>query len=444
MQKPEIFIKTISKSFTNHLHKNSFVPWSYFPIDNSRREKFLLDLYNTLIKGVYTPSFPRDYVVSNKHNFVARIVPSLTLADYCVYYYCVKTLEKYLALNRTEGTYGGFSLGGEFRKLEDREFNELQEITFSISPFTYNPLAWTKAWRDFQKKARIYSADPNYNYFLKYDIANFYNTINLTILEQKIRLACPKEYSDEIDILFFFLKYWNKRFLKYAEQTISIPQDEVGDCSRLLANFYLQDYDQEIYNVAQKNQSKYMRYADDQILISTEKDTAEDVLFTASKELFKIGLNINSAKVERFDRNSWEYYWSFNLFDLLGNPTDIKKLEIAIDAMLTLDKSKCRFDSLLRRILNCQVNKVSLDRKIKLLSLVTDDNFLLNQDSRLLLKIYKLISNDDKHKYIDKLEQLSDVARFNSYHYNLLRAKRFGLPIRSTKKIYRRIELLKL
>ncbi len=124
MQKPEIFIKTISKSFTNHLHKNSFVPWSYFPIDNSRREKFLLDLYNTLIKGVYTPSFPRDYVVSNKHNFVARIVPSLTLPDYCVYYYCIKKIEDKIAYNRVENTFGGWTLGGLMRKSENDEMEK--------------------------------------------------------------------------------------------------------------------------------------------------------------------------------------------------------------------------------------------------------------------------------------------------------------------------------
>src|SRR3989344_731078 len=172
MQSITDFKKIVSGSFMNHLYKNSYIKWSRFPLDKMKKDKYLESLYQKIVRGLYTPSFPRDYVVSNKHNYVARIVPSLTLDDYCVYYFCIKSIEKFLAVNRIDGTYGGFSLGGEFRKHEDKEFRELEEISFSISPFTYNPLAWVKAWRDFQRKARIYSAGTEYTYFLKYDIAN--------------------------------------------------------------------------------------------------------------------------------------------------------------------------------------------------------------------------------------------------------------------------------
>jgi hypothetical protein len=444
MQSQKVFVETVSKSFLKHLYNNSYVPWKSFPLTETKRSKFLTQLYSKVTQGLYTPSFPRDYVVSNKHNYVARIVPSLTLEDYCVYYYCVKTIEKFLAINRVEGTYGGYRLGGEFRKKENIEFNELQEITFSVSPFTFNHLAWVKAWRDFQKKARVYSADKNFKYFLKFDIANFYNTINLTILERKIRVACPKEYTDEIDLLFHFLKFWNKRFLKYSEQTISIPQDEVGDCSRLLANFYLQEYDQQLFSACNSAGCKFMRYADDQILLTTDKEKAEDILFFASKELFKIGLNINSAKVDRYNRDDWEYYWSFSIFDLLGDPNNVNKIEIAVDAVLALDKGRCRFDSLLRRILNCRVDKIPFNKRLRFLPLVTVDDFLLNCDSRLFVEVYKLLSRGEKQNYIKKLRELAGKARYNSFHYNLLRAYHQGMPIGTTREIYQKISELKL
>lgn len=444
MQSVAEFKKKVSGSFLNHLYKNSYLRWSGFPLDRNRRDRYLESLYKIIGSGLYTPSFPREYIVSNKHNSVARIVPSLTLNDYCVYYFCTKSVENYLAVNRVEGTYGGFSLGGEFRKREDKEFRELQEVAFSISPFTYNPLAWVKAWRDFQKKAKVYSADTKYTYFLKYDIANFYNTINLSLLEPKVRMACPKEFTDEIDLLFFFLKYWNKRFLKYAEQTISIPQDEVGDCSRLLANFYLQDYDRTIFNRSKKMSCVYMRYADDQIIMTSNEKTAEDLLFYASKELFKLGLNINSAKVIRFTRSEWEYYWCFDTFDQLGDPKNVSKIEKAVDDISKLDKNKCRYDSLLKRILNCEIERISVDKKVKFLSLVSTDDFLLNCDSRLIVRIYKLLGKNEKRSYLNKLNNLSKVARFNSYHYNLLRAKNAGLPINFANDIYKKIEELKL
>lgn len=445
MQSKEVFIKTVSKSFLDHIHKNSYVPWGPgFPTTEARRIKFLGELYDRVTSGIYTPSFPRDYVVSNKHNYVARIVPSLTLEDYSIYYYCVKSIEDYLAVNRVEGTFGGYRLGGAFRKKENKEFDELQEIPVSISPFTFNPLAWVKAWREFQKKARIYSSNADYTYFLKFDIANFYNTINLSILERKIRAVTPKEFTDEIDLLFHFLKFWNRRFLKYTEQTISIPQDEVGDCSRLLANFYLQDYDQYLYTECDKRNCKYMRFADDQILMSTNKEDAEDILFAASKELFKIGLNINSAKVERFYRTEWEYYWCFNLFDLLGDPKDIRKVSLAVDTTLALDRQKCRFDSVLRRLLNCRVDKISIDRRLKFLSLVTDPDFLVNCNARMVLSIYKLMSKGEKKNFVQSLMILMRKARFNSFHYNLIMAARQGLPLRPMGEIYKKISELKL
>lgn len=435
------FNKTISRSFWNHIKKNSYVSWDSFP---SKKKSHLKELYNKIADGTYTPSPPRDYVVSNKHNAVARIVPSLTLDDYCVYYFCIARLEDYLAKNRVKGTYGGYRLGGEIRRQENEEFEALEEIPFSVSPFSYNPLAWVNAWRDFQKKARAYSSKSKFKYFLKFDIANFYNTINLTILERKIRLSCPKELSEIIDLLMFFLKYWNKKFLQYAEQTISIPQDEVGDCSRLLANFYLQDYDEYISGLCNENDCQYLRYADDQIIMSPNKKIAEEILFDASKELFKIGLNINSSKVDRLDRDSWEYYWCFNLFDLLADREDAEKIEKAIKKFSKLEKDKCRYASVLSRIINCELENISFDLKYKLFAEIMNDDYLLNANHRTIKRVYSFLDESSKKQYLSKLESLSQEAIFNSFHYNLLLAKSKGLPINFEDKLHKRVEELKL
>lgn len=436
------FQSKISPSFWKHIRKNTYVDWIDFPSDKT---EFLKGVYDKIINGTYTPSPPREYVVSNKHNAVARIVPSLTLEDYCVYYFCVVSLEEYLAQDRTEGTFGGYRLGGQLRKKEDNEFNEFEEIPFSVSPFTYNPLAWVSAWRDFQKKAYVYSREDGYSHFLKFDIANFYNTVNLTILERKIRSACPRETSEIIDILIFFLKYWNKKFLQYAEQTVSIPQDEVGDCSRILANFYLQDYDKKIKALCDEKNCQYMRYADDQILMSDDKEAAERILFEASKELFKIGLSINSSKVERFPtREAWNYYWCFDLFDLLGDKNDTENITKAINLLLQLDKSKCRASSVISRILNCNLDKIPFDLKIKFISEVISDDYLLNASSRILLRIYELLDEKSKTEYIEKLRSLSEKAIFNSYHFNVLKAKQDGLPIDFDSELKDRIKELSL
>ncbi len=436
------FKERIPDSFWTHIKKYTFVPWSNFPASKS---EFLKNLYDELCSGTYTPQPPRDYVVSNKHNAVARIVPSLQLQDYCIYYFCIASLEEYLAINRTGGTYGGYSLGGKIRESEIEEFSEYEEIPFSVSPFSYNRLAWVGAWRDFNKKAYIYSRTGEYTHFLKFDIANFYNTINLSILERKVRLACPKETSDIIDLLFFFLKYWNKQFLQYAEQTVSIPQDEVGDCSRILANFYLQDYDKHIYELCEKHNCCYMRYADDQILMSENSDKNERILFEASKELFKIGLNINSSKVDRFrSQEEWDYYWCFDLFNLLGDKNDTGNIQLAISKFLQLNKSQCRYDSVLSRILNRNLDDISFDLRIKFLSEVLSDEYILNSSDRIILRIFSLLDERSKSQFLGKLKLLADKALFNSYHYNLLRAKQKGLPIEFEQHLRSRIKALKL
>lgn len=152
---------------------------TYVPIQKPNKDKFLDDLFHKIQDYSYTPSNPREYIVFNKHNLVSRIVPILAVADICVYYFCIKSLEKELANNRVDGTYGGFSMSGELRNKENTEFDSLNEIPLSISAHTYNPLAWVNAWRDFQKKAFTYSNQDDYSYFIKFDIANFYDCINL-------------------------------------------------------------------------------------------------------------------------------------------------------------------------------------------------------------------------------------------------------------------------
>lgn len=437
------FCKTVSQSFWKHIHNNTFVPVE----ENAHKNRImkLKQWCQEINDGHYSPDTPRDYVVSNKHNFTARIVPSLAIKDYCIYFYCIKKLEKYLALNRVEGTYGGFSLGGDFRTKENQEIISYEEIPFSSSPFSYNPLAWIKAWRDFQKKAYIFSRKGDYPYYLKFDIANFYNTINLSLLERKLRLSCPKNTSEVIDLLFYFLRFWNKKFLYFAEQTVGLPQDEVGDCSRLLANFYLQDYDKAIFEMCDSSNSCYMRYSDDQIIMSPNKEVAEKILFDASKELFRIGLNINSSKVDRIESiEAWDYYWCFDLFNELGDPNNKEKLETVIDAYLKLNPKKCRYDSLTTRLLNCNLMMIKSHLRLKVLSKVFDEKYLSNCDARIWMRIYEMLDETEKTDFIGLLKHLSDKVLFNKFHYSLLRAKRMGLPLDFEEYLHEKISNISL
>lgn len=437
----------------NHFDKTILGIWKYIfkktyvPIEQPDKDTFLDALFHKIQDYSYTPSNPREYIVSNKHNLVSRIVPILAVADICVYYFCIKSLEKELANNRVDGTYGGFSMSGELRNKENTEFNRLNEIPFSVSTYTYNPLAWVKVWRDFQKKAFTYSNQDNYSYFIKFDIANFYDCVNLNILENKVRSVCNKNNFEIIDLLFNFLKNWNRKFHKYSPKTVGIPQDEVGDCSRILANFYLQDFDQEFNKKCKTNNIKYLRYADDMIIMGKNELETKKALFEASKELSKIGLNINSSKVDIFESKlDFNYYWSFDIFDKLGDNENKNDIEKAIRMYKSRKKDKnkkFRSDSVLNRILNCNLTDIDISLKYEILhEFMSEDNeFLINSEDWVILRIYNILSPEEKIKLKQKLESFIDTVYFNKFHYVLLKSKDFlSFDSKIIEKINQRIK----
>lgn len=305
-----------------------------------------------------------------------------------------------MAKNRIEGTYGGFSMSGELRKKEEIEFGNINEAPFSNSPYTYNPLAWVNAWRDFQKKAHAYSNEDGYSYFIKFDIANFYDCVSLSILENKIRGTRDKENFDTIDLLFCFLKGWNRKFHKYSQKTLGILQDEVGDCSRILANFFLQDFDKVFAEYCSSFGIRYLRYADDMIIMGKDELAAKKALFEASKELNKIGLNINSSKVDIFESKAdFDYYWAFNIFDKLGDSEDKKEVTEGIKMYSKCRNNKnkrFRQDSVLNRILNCNLRNIDITYKYSILQEVMSDDFLINAEDRTILKIYNILPREQK------------------------------------------------
>lgn len=175
------FCKQIDNRYYKHIHTKSNIPISRIP----DRQKFLDNLKAKIITKQYHPQTPRAYVVNGKEHLISRIIPILKVEDSCIYYYCVKKIENYLAKTRIDGTFGGFSMGGIIREMEESDFAEISGQE-SSSSYPYNPIAWSKEWGDFQKKAYAYAERDDYSYFMKFDIANFYDSVNLNYLEAKI------------------------------------------------------------------------------------------------------------------------------------------------------------------------------------------------------------------------------------------------------------------
>ncbi len=247
-------------------------------------------------------------------------------------------------------------------------------------------------------------------------------------------------------MLFHFLRNWNRRFERYSQKYVGIPQNEVGDCSRILANFYLQDYDAFMKAKCDKYNACYLRYSDDQIIMANNEETAYEILFEASKELFKINLNINSSKVEPFyPRDKFYEYWAFEIFELLDDSKNIDKVNEGIELYFKWLENGVRFrhDSVLRRIVSVGLSIVKPHLKYKLMSALYDPKFLIAQDYWLLNKVAQCLpERTDLFNILD--EQIPKV-RFSSFHYTLLKFyKRYRNSDFPETEIIKRIDELTL
>lgn len=419
----EDFIQTVDKGFFRHIRKETVCPID----ERIDRVQFLTDLFTKLATGSYFVQSPRAFKVESKAQKTARVIPILEISDYCVYYYCIKKLEKELALNRVDSTYGGFSLNGLIRDQEVAEIDRVSEEFPSTPKRSYNTYGWVESWKDFTKKAYVHATESDASDFLFLDIANFYDTIDLDKLESKVRHATSDEQGVIVNILFSFLRNWNRKVYGYGVQTKGIPQDEVGDCSRILANFYLQKYDEQMAELCSRNGVKYFRYADDQILMSNSKDSNLRCLYEASIILHKEGLNINTSKVKEQDESQFTKYWAYEIYELLDDKDNREKVKEGVTLFienLANGRDDFRWWAVLARIITCGIHDLPLAQKHKIAEECTRNDFLIEQSSRELSSIGDLMSDNERELYKDELLEMSRTARFNGFIYELIDLQR--------------------
>lgn len=220
-------------------------------------------------------------------------------------------------------------------------------------------------------------------------------------------------------MLFHLLRGWNKQYEGYGIKTVGIPQDEYGDCSRLLANFYLQEFDSVIKKCCNELDANYLRYSDDMIFFCPDKAVASQLLLFASKELHKIGLDINSSKVKFFDgSDEFLQYWCFDDFIKLQS-NDPNEINTVVEKYFNLiDEGKdFRKDSLFKYIVKLDFEVLHPKIKRKILEQLNSKDYLKQCNCAMLTNAYKKV--DNKEGFLSLLNELIDECLFNSYHYNL-------------------------
>ena len=108
----------------------------------------------------------------------------------------------------------------------------------------------------------------------------------------------PQEKGWIVALLFYFLNQWNRRNTGLHPQGVGIPQDALADCSRLLANYYLQRHDKFAAELCEQANASYFRYADDQMILVRDTEGLETIMLLLTRNLDRYGLRVNQMKVK--------------------------------------------------------------------------------------------------------------------------------------------------
>lgn len=437
--------------FKSFFTSNFWRPFNRLPVKvcdlkKSEKDKLVVEVFERIQKRVYSPSPPLCNLMKNKGYGVVRIIPVFEASDYIVYYYyCIIRLEPLIAINRVKNTFGGWSLSGiEHRALEKAEIDEkhnllkldqekvlVDHLGVSIPSYTFNPSAWSKIYTEFNARLFEEINASDHIFYADFDISNFYDSIRLDLLERKIRQRFDMEFEDDLNLLFHFLQYWNKKVNHYNKQSVGIPQDAMNDCSRILANFYLQEYDIYLLRECEKKGASYLRYCDDQFIFANSKQDLEYLVFKASIKLKALGLSLNQKKVHIDKVEHLIKARSFNVFDIIkedADKQDLVKVEKFIDEILIIlestrrDEIKARGIPLLNRALFCCIEKMPISKKARLIAEYTKDEYLLLADSGKFKRIFELITDIvDRLSFLKTLNRLSEETVHNFFHYELLK-----------------------
>ena len=263
------------------------------PQTKGEKDRLLNRVFEAVQSAQYSPSTPKIEIVSNKGMGVARYVPVFCIEDYCVYYFCLKELEEVLCRQRVANTFGGWTLGGQ---LPRAEHEEVAGDDPDYGRYSFNPDAWKQAFGQFNSLLFSQLAQSRYTHVLQFDLSNFYDCVRLDILERWIREEAPAEKGWIIALLFYLLNHWNRRNTGLHPQAVGLPMDALSDCSRILANYYLQKYDRYAERICADFGGVYFRYSDDQMVLLNGTDMVEALLLLLTRRLDRYGLRVNQKK----------------------------------------------------------------------------------------------------------------------------------------------------
>ena len=172
-----------------------------------------------------------------------------------------------------------------FQQAIAQQLMPIYEAQFLDGSFGYRP---GRSAKDAIIKVKEY-AEKGYRYAVSIDLSKYFDTLNHELLLNILR----RNVKDERVV------QWIKRYLKSGvmENGVVVDTEEGspqgGNLSPLLANVYLNEFDQEF----QKRSVPFVRYADDIVLLAKSERAAKRLLETSTNYLEgKLKLTVNKDK----------------------------------------------------------------------------------------------------------------------------------------------------
>lgn len=402
----------INETFTRKIWRR--LRSNQVPIVSEKRYKDLPKVVEAtnkaLISKEYMPSIGHGYLGQSKGQGVTRFLPILSDVDMAVYYHICFTLSDVI-LKQNERVFGGWHLVPKNQQKgnigDQTEFSEKEARGFLQSYYSdpFSSTLWLKEWRSFTDLIQELCAQSGIgNYVIQTDVANFYDSIEITRLIRNLRRDANK-YEEYIETLELFLSYWNRRINGYQASTKGIPQEIISDASRILSHYYLQDFDDDLCEYCEGNDLVNIRWADDILIFGKSKSSLELAVHKASKILLSSGLNLNASKTKIFTRSAFAKYRALDVLSAIS-ANDHKAFQRNLKKAVKYNISNdMRIDTVFRASIG-YVNKLGSKAEIyeKNFVLETASNstdLLLSLNARQMLNVIRLADNSlDYFKYV--------------------------------------------
>lgn len=155
--------------------------------------------------------------------------------------------------------------------------------------------SWYVLWAEFEEKSTEYIRELGFTHLTKLDIASYFETIDLFLLERILRELLPTE-ARLIGLLISIFRTWPQRTAYGIPIERGIPQGNA--VSSFLANLYLIPFDYDLSKFCKNFDAKWIRYVDDIKIFTRSYEEARRVIFLANDGLRRLHLTLQGSKTD--------------------------------------------------------------------------------------------------------------------------------------------------